>query len=50
MVKTQGAIKDLEGKVTESVDAIGKKLLIPIYVAIGLGAVDLICLVMLLMR
>lgn len=50
VVKTQGAIKDLEGKVTESVDAIGKKLLIPIYVAIGLGAVDLICLVMLLMR
>lgn len=50
VVKTQGAIKELEGKVTESVDAIGKKLFIPIYVAIGLGAVDLVCLVMLLMR
>lgn len=50
VVKAHGAIKELETKVSESADAIGKKLLVPIYVAIGLGAVDLICLVMLLMR
>ncbi|MDD7203553.1 MAG: hypothetical protein PUH18_04325, partial [Coriobacteriaceae bacterium] len=50
VTKAQNAIKELEGKITESTDAVSKKLFVPICAAIGLGAIDLICLVMLLMR
>lgn len=48
--EANNAIKELGGKVTESVDAVSKKLLIPIYAAIGIGVIDLVCLVMLLMK
>lgn len=48
--KANNAIKELEVKVAESVDAASKKFLIPIYAAIGIGVIDLVCLVMLLMR
>lgn len=40
----------LEGEISESANAMGKKLLVPIYAAIGMGAINLICLVMLLLR
>lgn len=50
LTKAQSAIKDLEGKIAESADAASKKLLTPIYAAIGLGGINLICLAMLLMR
>lgn len=42
--------KELEGKVAESASLVTKKLLVPIYAAIGVGIIDLICLVMLLVR
>ena len=48
--KAQGAIRELEGRVAESTDAASKKLLLPTYVAIALGVINLACLVMLLMR
>ena len=41
-------MKELEVKITESVDSSIKRLLIPIYAAVGLGVVDLACLLMLL--
>ena len=50
IVKMDGAIKELEGKVNESADSTSKKLALPIYVVIGFGLVNLVCLVMLLMR
>lgn len=50
MTKTDGTIKELDGKVTEATDALAKKIMLPIYAAITLGIVNLICLVMLLMR
>lgn len=48
--KAKTAITELETKVVSSIDAANKKLLIPIYIAIGVGVADLICLLMLLMR
>lgn len=48
--KAKAAIAELETKVVSSIDAANKKILIPIYIAIGVGVADLICLLMLLMR
>ena len=48
--KAKTAITELETKVVSSIDAANKKLLIPLYIAIGVGVADLICLLMLLMR
>ena len=50
ITKMESTIKGLEGKLDESANSTSKKLSIPIYVAIGFGLVNLICLVMLLMR
>ena len=50
VAKAQLTIKGLEDKVAESADATSKKLLIPIYVAIGLGIVNLVLLVLLMMH
>ncbi len=50
ITKVESAVKELEGKVAESTDSTTKKLLIPMYVAIGVGVINLICLAMLLMR
>lgn len=50
VTKAEGAIKEIEGKIEEGVDSVKKKLLIPIYTAIGLGVVNLVCLVMLLIK
>lgn len=46
--KAGSTMKELEVKITESVDSSIKRLLIPIYAAVGLGVVDLACLLMLL--
>lgn len=48
--KTQSSIGELEVKASENLDAVSKKLLIPIFVAIGLGAIDLIGIALLLLR
>lgn len=48
--KTTTAVKELGDKVTESTDLARKKLIVPIYIAIGIGVANLICLLMLLMR
>ena len=50
LTKTDSAIKDLDGKLTETADAIVKKIMVPIYVAIALGGANLVCLALLLMR
>lgn len=50
ITKAEGAIKEIDDKIAESADSVKKKLLIPIYAAIGLGVVNLICLVMLLIK
>lgn len=50
LAKTTAAVKDLEGKVTESADLARQKLVVPIYIAIGIGVANLVCLLMLLMR
>lgn len=50
VVKAQSAIRSLESKVTESADAASKKVLVPMYVAIALGVINLVCLVLLLTR
>ena len=50
IAKVESANKELEGKVAESASLVTKKLLVPIYAAIGVGIIDLICLVMLLVR
>ena len=50
IAKAKTAITELETKVVSSIDAANKKLLIPLYIAIGVGVADLICLLMLLMR
>lgn len=50
VAKARAEIKELEDKVSESVGAVSKKLTIPIYAAIGIGVVNLICLVVLLTR
>lgn len=50
IAKAESAIKELEGRVTESAGLVTKKLLVSIYAAIGIGIIDLICLVMLLVR
>ena len=46
--KAGSTMKELEVKITESVDSSIKRLLIPIYAAVGLGVVDLACLLLLL--
>ena len=46
--KAGSTMEELEVKITESVDSSIKRLLIPIYAAVGLGVVDLACLLMLL--
>lgn len=48
--KAQSSISELEDKTIENSDAVSKKILLPIYVAIGLGAIDLIGIVVLLLR
>lgn len=48
--KTTAAVKELGDKVTESTDLARKKLIAPVYIAIGIGVANLICLLMLLMR
>ena len=48
--KTTAAVKELGDKVAESTDLARKKLIVPIYIAIGIGVANLICLLMLLMR
>lgn len=50
IAKAESAIKELESEVTEITDSATQKLLIPVYVAIVIGAINLICLVILLMR
>jgi len=50
MVKTDGAIKEIDAKVAESTDTLVKKIMLPVYAAIALGIINLICLVMLLIR
>ena len=50
LTKTDSAIKDLDGKLTETADTIVKKIMVPIYVAIALGGANLVCLALLLMR
>ena len=50
LAKADGSVKELDGKVTETGDAIAKKIMVPVYAAIALGGANLICLVMLLMR
>lgn len=48
--KAKAAITELETRFVSSIDAANKKLLIPIYIAIGVGVANLICLLMLLVR
>lgn len=48
--KTTAAVKELGDKVAESTDLARKKLIVPIYIAIGIGIANLVCLLMLLMR
>ncbi len=50
LTKTDSTIKDLDGKITETADAIAKKIMVPVYVAIALGGANLVCLALLLMR
>lgn len=50
IAKAESATKELEGRVAESAGLVTKKLLVPIYAAIGVGVINLICLVMLLVR
>ena len=50
VAKMESATKKLEVGITESTGLAIKKLLVPIYVAIGVGAIDLICLAVLLVR
>jgi hypothetical protein len=50
MTKTESAIKDLNTRTTAAYEALAKRIAIPIYVAIALGVINLICLVMLLTR
>ena len=42
--------QELDDKITKSADSVSKKLFFPILIAIGLGAADLVCLIMLLLK
>ena len=48
--KVNSSITNLESAVTTSVETASKKIIVPIYAAIALGVINLICLIMLLMR
>ena len=50
VAKAESATKKLEVGIAESAGLATKKLLVPIYAAIGVGVIDLICLVVLLVR
>lgn len=50
MTKMSAAVRELGEKMAESTDMAKRNLLVPIYIAIGIGAANLVCLLMLLMR
>lgn len=50
VAKIESVSQELDGKIAKSADSVSKKLFVPILIAIGLGAADLVCLIMLLLK
>ena len=50
VAKTTAAVKELGDRLAENMEMTKGKLIVPIYIAIGIGVANLVCLLMLLMR
>lgn len=50
VAKTTAAVKELGDRLAKNMEMTKGKLIVPIYIAIGIGVANLVCLLMLLMR